>query len=83
MDYLIIVAIGITLIFPMVDDTHTKCWKHGRFWKIFEIYMTALSEKIAPVFSMNEFLRFEAKEICKDLEITTSNYKVIMYRARV
>lgn len=54
-----------------------------RFWEIFELCMTALPEKLARIFSMAEFLGLEAKEICKELSISSSNYWVIMHRARM
>lgn len=54
-----------------------------RFWEIFEICMTALPDKLARIFSMAEFLGMQSKEICKELGITSSNYWVIMHRARM
>lgn len=54
-----------------------------RFWEIFEICMTALPDKLARIFSMAEILGMSSKEICKDIGITTSNYWVIMHRARM
>lgn len=54
-----------------------------RFWEIFELCMTALPEKLARIFSMSEFLGLETKEICKELSISSSNYWVIMHRARM
>lgn len=54
-----------------------------RFWEIFEVCMTTLPEKLARIFSMAEFLGLEAKEICKELSISSSNYWVIMHRARM
>ncbi len=54
-----------------------------QFWEIFELCMTALPEKFARIFSMAEFLGLEAKEICKELSISSSNYWVIMHRARM
>ena len=57
--------------------------KKKRFWEIFEVCMTALPDKLARVFSMAEFLDMESKEICKELGISSSNYWVIMHRARM
>lgn len=54
-----------------------------RFWEIFEVCMTTLPEKLARIFSMAEFLGLEAKEICKELSISSSNYWIIMHRARM
>ena len=53
------------------------------FWEIFEVCMSALPEKFARIFSMAEFLGMQSKEICKELGITSSNYWVIMHRARM
>lgn len=54
-----------------------------RFWEIFEVCMTALPDKLAQIFSMAEFFGMQSKEICKELGITSSNYWVIMHRARM
>lgn len=54
-----------------------------RFWEIFELCMTALPEKLARIFSMSEFLGLKSQEICKELDISASNYWVIMHRARM
>jgi len=54
-----------------------------RFWEIFEVCMTSLPENLARIFSMSQFLGLEAKEICKELSISSSNYWVIMHRARM
>jgi RNA polymerase sigma-70 factor, ECF subfamily len=60
-----------------------EMFEKKRFWEIFEVCMTGLPEKLARVFTMSEFLGLDAKEICKELGISTSNYWVIMYRARM
>ena len=60
-----------------------EMFEKKRFWEIFEVCMTALPEKLARIFSMSEFLGLEAKDICKELSISSSNYWVIMHRARM
>ena len=54
-----------------------------RFWEVFEICMTGLPDKLARIFSMAEFLGMKSSEICKELAISSSNYWVIMHRARM
>lgn len=60
-----------------------KVFEQARFWEIFELCMTALPDKYAQVFSMNEFLGVAASEICKELHITLTNYWVLMHRSRM
>lgn len=58
-------------------------FENQEFWAIFDICMNNLSEVNARVFTMREFLGFEAEEICKELGISTSNCWVILHRARM
>jgi len=44
--------------------------------------INALPEKYAMVFRMKTIQQFETEEICKELEITSSNLWVIIHRAR-
>jgi len=60
-----------------------EMFQKKRFWEIFEICMTALPEKLARIFSMTEFLNLETEDICKELNISPSNYWTIMHRARM
>ncbi len=53
-----------------------------QFWHIFELCLAELSEQSARVFTLREFLGFEAAEICAQLEISESNCWVILHRAR-
>ncbi|MBR0565870.1 sigma-70 family RNA polymerase sigma factor [Azoarcus sp. L1K30] len=53
-----------------------------QFWAVFEACLDRLPENIARVFMMREMLGFETSEICTQLEITTNNCHVILYRAR-
>jgi RNA polymerase sigma-70 factor (ECF subfamily) len=42
-----------------------------------------LPRRIAQVFMLREVMGFSIEEICKDMQITTSNCSVILYRARL
>ena len=48
-----------------------------------EVCMDRLPEKYAMVFKMKTIQEFETAEICKELDITSSNLWVIIHRARV
>jgi len=53
-----------------------------RFWEVFEVCMTRLPDRLAQIFSANEMLGMTSVEICKEFQITSSNYWVLMHRAR-
>ncbi len=52
------------------------------FWLVFDICINQMSENIARVFTMREFLGFETAEICKQLQISDSNCWTLLHRAR-
>ena len=56
--------------------------RERQFWDVFEICLNHLPENTARVFMMREFLEFETTEVCSELQISTSNCNVILYRAR-
>lgn len=53
------------------------------FFRVMELCLEKLPPKTARVFLMREWLEMETEEICKELEISTSNTWVILYRARI
>lgn len=53
-----------------------------QFWAVFEACLKHLPESTARVFMMREFLEFDTTEVCRELNITTSNCHVILHRAR-
>jgi RNA polymerase sigma-70 factor (ECF subfamily) len=57
--------------------------KNNQFWLVFEACLSGLSENQARLFMMREFLELESHEICENLNISTSNLHVILYRARL
>lgn len=53
------------------------------FFKVMEICLEKLPAKTARIFMMREWLELETDEICKELNVSTSNAWVLLYRARV
>ncbi|HSY29080.1 MAG TPA: sigma-70 family RNA polymerase sigma factor, partial [Burkholderiaceae bacterium] len=53
------------------------------FFRVMEICLEKLPAKTARIFMMREWLELETDEICKELNISTSNAWVLLYRARV
>lgn len=53
------------------------------FYDVLELCMQALPENMARVFAMREVLGFETEEICKELQMSSSNCWVVLYRARM
>lgn len=53
------------------------------FFRILEMCLERLPAKTARIFMMREWLELETEEICKELQISTSNAWVMLYRARL
>ena len=53
------------------------------FFEVFEKYKKKLKEIQSMVFSMKYLDGFESEEICKELNITPSNYWVLLHRAKL
>jgi len=53
------------------------------FFKTLEICLEKLPAQTARVFMMREWLELSTEEICKELELSTSNLWVVLYRARL
>jgi RNA polymerase sigma-70 factor (ECF subfamily) len=54
-----------------------------QFWRVYQKCCQRMPERHALVFSMREVMDMSTEEICKKLEISTSNLHVILYRARL
>lgn len=52
------------------------------FWIVFEACLDHLPAKYAQVFMMREVIELSSNEICNKLEISISNFNVLMYRSR-
>ncbi|MBW1775401.1 MAG: sigma-70 family RNA polymerase sigma factor [Deltaproteobacteria bacterium] len=53
------------------------------FWEVFHRCLTELSGRLADTFTLREINGLGTKEICKVLNISTTNCWVILYRARM
>lgn len=53
------------------------------FFKVMEACLEKLPAKTARIFMMREWLELDTDEICKELDITTANAWVMLYRARL
>jgi RNA polymerase sigma-70 factor, ECF subfamily len=58
-------------------------YQEQEFFNILELCVNKLPENQGRVFMMREWLELETEEICKELDLTTSNCWVILYRARM
>lgn len=54
----------------------------SQFWQVYLKCCELMPERHALVFSMREVLDLSTEEICKNLDLTTSNLHVILFRAR-
>jgi RNA polymerase sigma-70 factor (TIGR02943 family) len=68
---------------PVSWSQPMECVKNEHFWLVFEACLEHLPHNQAQLFMMREFIQLEATEICKTLEISTSNLHVLLYRARL
>jgi RNA polymerase sigma-70 factor, ECF subfamily len=53
------------------------------FFKMLQMCLDRLPAKTARIFMMREWLELETEEICKELQISTSNAWVLLFRARL
>ena len=53
------------------------------FFRVLEICLKKLPAKTARAFIMHECLDCETEEICKELNLSTSHFWVLLYRARL
>ena len=63
-------------------DPHQSL-EQKRFWVVFEACLDGVPAKPGRVFMMREFLGLSTEEICKELDISTSNCWVLLHRARL
>ena len=55
----------------------------GEFFTVLDLCLERLPPNTARVFMMREVMELESDEICKELNITSNNLWVILYRARM
>jgi RNA polymerase sigma-70 factor (ECF subfamily) len=55
----------------------------SQFWRVYQQCCQRMSKRDALVFSMREVMGLSSEEICKKIEISTTNLHVILFRARL
>ncbi len=69
---------------PPSDWGHPDAALESRqFWQVYETCCQHMPERQALVFSMREVMGLSTEVICKELDISTSNLHVLIYRARL
>ena len=83
---------SIAAQFDSVDHwaDHPSVWsdpgaslEQKQFWEMFELCISTLPEKTGRVFGMRELIGMDTEEICKELNISSSNCWVLLHRARL
>lgn len=67
---------------PQVWQSPEEMMDQSDFWIIFEACLDHLPAKYAQVFMMREVVELSSNEICSKLELSISNFNVLMYRSR-
>lgn len=66
---------------PMGDPS--RLVEQQQFWKVMQTCLDRLPKQLARIFLLREIEEKENEDICKELEITTTNAWVMLYRARM
>ncbi|MDA3559477.1 RNA polymerase factor sigma-70 [Acinetobacter sp. AOR15_HL] len=67
---------------PQAWQSPEEMMEQADFWMIFEACLNHLPAKYAQVFMMREVIELSSNEICSKLELSISNFNVLMYRSR-
>ncbi|MCU4442110.1 RNA polymerase factor sigma-70 [Acinetobacter pittii] len=67
---------------PQGWQSPEEMMEQADFWIIFEACLNHLPAKYAQVFMMREVIELSSNEICSKLELSISNFNVLMYRSR-
>lgn len=67
---------------PQAWQSPEEMMEQSDFWIIFEACLDHLPAKYAQVFMMREVIELSSNEICSKLELSISNFNVLMYRSR-
>ena len=67
---------------PQAWQSPEEMMEQAYFWMIFEACLNHLPAKYAQVFMMREVIELSSNEICSKLELSISNFNVLMYRSR-
>jgi len=60
-----------------------RSFENTQFWRVFEICSRLMPARTARVFVMREVMELTTEEICKELDISTTNCWVMLHRARL
>lgn len=73
-----------------LQDAKPAAWRcpeasleQQQFWAVLEVCLDGMPAAQARVFMMREFMDFETEEICATVGISSSNFFVMMHRARL
>ncbi len=67
---------------PQAWQSPEEMMEQQDFWIIFDACLNHLPAKYAQVFMLREVIELSSDEICEKLELTVSNFNVLMYRSR-
>ncbi|OGA19420.1 MAG: hypothetical protein A3I63_02670 [Betaproteobacteria bacterium RIFCSPLOWO2_02_FULL_66_14] len=69
---------------PPADwGTPDAALESSQFWRVYQECCQRMSKRDALAFSMREVMGLSSEEICKAIEISTTNLHVILFRARL
>lgn len=60
-----------------------QAFENRQFWEVFQACASMMPARMARVFTMREVMELSTEEICKELNITTTNCWVMLHRARL
>jgi RNA polymerase sigma-70 factor (ECF subfamily) len=73
-----------------LQDSAPKAWhcpeaslEQQQFWAVLEVCLDGMPPAQARVFMMREYMGFETDEICTTVNVSSSNFFVLMHRARL
>lgn len=65
------------------EQSPDQVMERGEFWEVMNRCLSALPERVASVFALREMDGMSSEEICNALNLSASNFWVIMHRARM
>jgi RNA polymerase sigma-70 factor (ECF subfamily) len=68
---------------PATWGNPTETLHDKQFWKVFELCLEGLPGQQAKVFMMREYVGLDAREVCSEVGITSTNLNVMLHRARL
>lgn len=74
-------AIALRPVDP--DQSPDQVLERNEFWEIMKGCLSALPDRVANVFTLRELDGMTSEEICSVLNLSASNFWVIMHRARM